>query len=356
MYDIVKKWLLNEVGCSEALHEQDARFPVKPADRKYIPDVIGRLERDDGYVEFIGVEVKNRVSDDPKFFTQASASQAFCRRTYLALPKKLFDEADTTTQDQIRNRATKSNVGLLLVLKTRVEKLLPAPALGFDPKWFEKAEEFFQQHREPLRYYECEEWEDTQREEFREKLENYVFYGPWEVPELDDGDIVSYTMEGIECRITLDENDITIVTQLDTAASEVLETLLTHPFVMALDTFYKTFERAPRKWESLGLEESPVCRFTLLFDKSTLKVEFSKSDFPRMLFNVGVLLVRTLMGEEEEIWEPAEADCELWVEIETSLSRAAWLEKAQKNEASAMEALRTVVERSREILEEIAEE
>jgi hypothetical protein len=143
MYPRIKDWLIDEFGCDRAYHNKEASFKFTPADKGYIPDVIGRRKDKDG-VQYIGVEAKNFVRDSQKIFNQSVTSLAFSNRAFLALPKRLFDAASQETQDRIRDRASHHNVGLLLVLKTKVVVSVPAPSQKFNQKVYRGVGKFFE--------------------------------------------------------------------------------------------------------------------------------------------------------------------------------------------------------------------
>ncbi|MHA1863796.1 MAG: DUF362 domain-containing protein, partial [Candidatus Thorarchaeota archaeon] len=132
------RWLLKNKNCLEAFHEGEKQFRFKPAEKKqFIPDLVGCYL--DGYLYLTGIEAKNEVRDKQGFFDQAVANLAFCKMAYLAIPKKEYDKSEPMLQQWIRDTAMKNRVGLLLVLKTKVIELVPAPLQDFSLKWYNKA-------------------------------------------------------------------------------------------------------------------------------------------------------------------------------------------------------------------------
>ena len=96
-------------------------FDFERLGRRAQADVIGIKDVGKDYsneIEIVAVEVKDRKRAKVRYMTQALGYSTFAHRCYLAMPMK-FTEED-------KDYARKIGVGLLRIVKGRVEEVLPA--------------------------------------------------------------------------------------------------------------------------------------------------------------------------------------------------------------------------------------
>ena len=121
-YPIVLKYLKSKGYMTEGL-QPDGKdtFDFTRLGRRAQADVIGIKDIGTKYsneIEIVAVEVKDRKSAKVRHMTQALGYSIFAHRCYLAMPAK-FTEED-------KSYARKIGVGLLRIVRSQVEEVLPA--------------------------------------------------------------------------------------------------------------------------------------------------------------------------------------------------------------------------------------
>ena len=121
-YPIVLKYLESNGYMTEGLQPDGKNtFDFTRLGRRAQADVIGIRDIGTEYsneIEIVAVEVKDRKRAKVRHMTQALGYSTFAHRCYLAMPAK-FTEED-------KNYARKIGVGLLRIVRSKVEEVLPA--------------------------------------------------------------------------------------------------------------------------------------------------------------------------------------------------------------------------------------
>jgi len=360
MYSQLKKWLVNEEGCDEAFHVGEASFKFTRADKGYITDVIGRKFDVEGNPQYIGIEAKNLVRDSQKIINQCVSSLAFCHKAYLALPKKLFHNSSAELQQLIKDRVRLQNVGLLLVLKTRVDEIVEPPSQRLNLRIFNQAGEFFQELGEESEYSEeMGEWSDTQAEMFVENLRAYApssFDHSEDIVEcsLYDDDVYSITLshpyhDEVDIEILIYPEKVTIEIIRETWSEYVIDAFLSKYEVSDFYKLFEVYDRRPKRWLRRGMNSRPF--FEIELPDVGMTFRFGEEPTESAIFNLGTFLKNQVFSDNERFYEtPAK------MTIYGEFNRASWQKALSTNEESLMELLHSLIEQASLLLSHIDEE
>lgn len=357
MYPILKTWLETEKGCSQAYHVKESSFSFKPADRRKIPDVIGSRVGADGTIEIISIEAKKSVSDSNEVLNQVQGGLAFCQRVYLAVPKKEYDAADNLLKERLYTRIASMNVGLLLVLKTRVDEILPAPSQHFQVRLYNEALAYLDELSEKDYYLDNEgQWTLEQSEQFKDAFHKQKHRGflhtidDYDVTEEGSTDIIEFTgpySDDIEGEIALTCNTVRVCTRVLSRVDRVVDNLLKYSSE-DVEIFFSSYEKESKTWKQFGMNSSPSLE--LRIPNIGFAVSMNKPWVSGTLFNLGSFLMNLFFMQDSNNGRTSSTMSEISLSVEYILNRSEWHTAARKDEWHALWRIHQLLRESSEIL------
>ncbi len=345
MYPLLRNWLLNKADCDTAYAVNEKPFKFTPADKGYIPDLIGRTYDELDNPQYIGIEAKKRVRDDQRIINQSVSSLAFCHKAYLALPKRLFLNSSQQVQDRIEGRVRRAYIGLLLVLRSRVDEHIPAPPQRTIQRIYNEVGEFFKKHDEEDFFWDEESvWSETQVDQFLDLFYSYApddFKRP-ESPDIsidDSGDVIFLDQlyhEEIETAFTINPTTVSMDIRLQTDVLHVLKALMDRLDANKFQRGFRVYYKRPGRWNRRGMVASPCLK--IILDEPDLSVSFSSIPNEGVAFNLGTLLKNHYLATETDV-EQSAGSYSAEVFFSASLVRETFQGYLSKEEETSMELL-----------------
>lgn len=281
--------------------------------------------------------------------TKSKANLAFCTRSYLAVPKRLYDGAQESVRESLKNRAGQDRIGLLLVTMSRVIEEVRPPSQQFTMKWYEEARKLFS-----CPYYDNNnEWTPAQYDQFQESFydkapkafDQKASYD-WDAEVEDSLTIYKPYSTAVDARIYFGKDKLEAVIYSAEALSSVYEQLVCSRYEMCehLKRFRRHFESDYRHWYSqCGLEIPPD--IVIKDTESGMSVHLGNDLSERVLCSAGGFFRGVLADEPSN----------LILEIVGNFDRSTWLEQCRHYEKDTLLAIHWLIGRSSGLLQKLIE-
>ncbi len=362
MYSKLRDWLVDEAGCDVAYPVNEVSFKFTPADKGYFPDVIGRTYDNYDNPQYIGIEAKNLVRDSQKIINQSVSSLAFSHKAYLALPKKLFLSSSHEVQQRIEGRVRREHIGLLLVLKSRVDEHIPAPPQRTIQRIYNEVGEFFNKQKEADYFWDEEcVWSNSQAEEFLDIFYSHALgdFSRPEKPKIKTGsERNTITLKGIyheeiDTIFTIDSTSIKIDIHLSTNVQDIMDPLLGRLVENYFRNVFEVYSKRPGRWSKRGMLEYPSLKIST--DEPDMSICFSSAPSETTLFNIGSLLKNVFLSD----FSKSDSEAKTYsggVTFSACMVKSTFQQYLEKNEEAVMELLHELLREGTELVAKFVDE